>query len=56
MKPAFLNEVCTSGVLDKYDFSSVEEISTGGAQVLPEITKKVNATLKNGEATQGYGM
>lgn len=45
-----------SGLLEKYDLSTVEEIATGGAKVQPQITKKVNSLLKNGEVLQGYGM
>lgn len=45
----------SSGLLDKYDFSCVEEILGGGAKVRAEILKKFESILPNGVILQGYG-
>lgn len=56
MGTGLINDLYKSGLLEKYDLSTVEEIVTGGAKVYPQVTKKVNSILKNGEILQGYGI
>ena len=54
--PVMARELITHPDYDKHDTSSLVALSGGGAQVQPDLVKKIDETVKTARPGTGYGM
>ena len=54
--PVMARELITHPDYDKFDTSSLVSLAGGGAQVQPDLVKKIDETVKTARPSTGYGM
>ena len=54
--PVMSRELLAHPKFDEYDTSSLQSLGGGGAALQPDLVKKIDAKVKNGQPGTGYGM